>query len=113
MSKNIPSLKFAGDKITELAKGIYKVELYVENESVLPYPIAMGARNNHPAPVVVVLEGEFELLEGNKRVPLGAIGGNQVKKLSWIVKSKKDSEIKAIIESAVFTNVVKSFKTEK
>jgi len=110
LSKNLPQLEIAGEKITKLGEDIYKIDFYVENKSVIPYPIAMGDRNSQPAPVIIVLDGDFELIEGRKREPLGSIGGNQVKKLSWIVKGEKSFTIDAKVESAVFTDVVKQFK---
>jgi hypothetical protein len=107
LSTNLPQLSIAKEKITKLGEDIYKFELYIENKSVIPYPIAMGARNGQPAPVILVLEGEFEIIQGKKREPLGLIGGNQVKKLSWIIKTDKKSGVTAKIESAVFKDVVK------
>ncbi len=71
----------------------------------------MGSRNRQPAPVVITLEGgSFELLEGFLRTPLGDIGGNQVKKLTWIIKAEKKTEITAKVESAVFGTSVKQIK---
>jgi hypothetical protein len=78
---------------------------------VLAYPIAMGSRNRQPAPAMVVLQGDnIEFLEGNKRTPLGDIGGNQVKKLTWILKAGKSSILKAGIESVLSGTEVKQIK---
>jgi len=110
LSKNIPQLNIVNEQSTKLGEDIYKIELYVENKSVIPYPIAMGDRNNQPAPVIIVIDGDFEIIEGKKREPLGKIGGNQVKKLAWIVKGNKTFTLDAKIESAVFTDVVKQIK---
>lgn len=102
LSKNIPEIGFTTPKITDQGGGVYRVELIVENKSYLPYPIAMGERNKQPAPIIVTLNGDFELLEGLKRTPLGTIGGNQVKKLSWLIMSAKKTVIDAKIESTMF-----------
>jgi hypothetical protein len=84
--------------------------MYVENKGILPYPTAMGAKNKQPAPVVVVLEGEnLEFLEGYKRTPMGDIGGNQVKKITWTIKTDKKM-IQAHIESPLFDATVKQIK---
>jgi len=109
LSKNIPQLDIVSEKVTKMGEDVYKIEFYIENKSVIPYPIEMGVRNSQPAPVIIVLEGDLEILEGKNREPLGAIGGNQVKKLSWIIKTGKKSEITVKIESTVFTDVVKQF----
>ncbi len=110
LSEKLPSIGFANEKVTDLGSGVYKLEIYVENSGYLPYPIAMGARNRQPAPVVVTLEGDVEYLEGTSRTPLGDIGGSQVKKLTWIVKSDKKPVLTAKIESAVFGTQVKQVK---
>ncbi len=101
LSAKLPQIEIADQKITALGGNVYKVELYIENKGYLPYPIAMGQRNNQPAPVIVILDGEMLVLEGIKRTPLGAIGGNSVKKLTWIIQTGKKT-INVKIESAVF-----------
>ncbi len=110
LSKKLPNISFAKEKITEQGAGIFKLEIYVENKGYLPYPIAMGQRNNQPAPIVVILDGDFEILEGTKRTPLVSIGGNQVKKISWLIKADKKSTISAKIESVVFGTDLKQIK---
>ncbi|KAF0237483.1 MAG: hypothetical protein FD181_1876 [Prolixibacteraceae bacterium] len=109
LTAKLPQIGIASEKITEMGGNVYKVEIYIENKGYLPYPIAMGQRNNQPAPVVVVLDGEMQILEGIKRTPLGAINGNSVKKLTWIVQTDKKS-INAKIESAVFGPSEKQIK---
>jgi hypothetical protein len=110
LSKKLPDISVAGEKVTDLGGGVYKLELFVENKGYLPYPIAMGQRNSEPRPVVVTLEGEMEILEGLKRTPLGSIGGNQVKKMTWLLKTDKKQVISAKVESAVFGTEVKPIK---
>ena len=109
LSGKLPKIEITDQKVTDLGGGVYKLEIYVANNGELPYPIAMGQRNGQPAPVVLILEGDIELLEGKMRTPIGSIGGNQVKKFSWLVKTGK-KELNAKIESAVFTDVVKQIK---
>jgi hypothetical protein len=110
LSTKLPQISIAGEKITDLGGNVYKLEIYIENKGYLPYPIAMGQRNSQPAPVVVVLEGEIQFLDGIKRTPLGAIGGNSVKKLTWIIQTDKNKAVTAKIESTVFGNVEKQIK---
>lgn len=107
LTKQLPEINIVDQKVTDLGAGVYRLELFVENKSYLPYPIAMGQRNRQPAPFVVLIEGNVELLEGVKRTPLGSMGGNQVKKMSWVLKSDKKASLTAKIESAVFTDIVK------
>ncbi len=110
LSKNIPAISIADSKVTDLGAGIYKLEIYIENKGYLPYPISIGQRNEHPAPVVILLEGQISFLEGIQRTPLGTIGGNQVKKLTWMIKADNKPTIDAKIESAVFGTSVKQIK---
>ncbi|WP_163325760.1 M14 family metallopeptidase [Draconibacterium mangrovi] len=110
LSTELPEFAIADKKVTDMGGGIYKLELYVANNGALPYPISMGQRNGQPAPVVLTLDGDMELLEGKLRTPLGAIGANQVKKYTWLLKASKNKSITAGIESTVFTDVVEQIK---
>lgn len=110
LSKKLPDIGIADQKITDLGAGVYRIELYIENKGYLPYPISIGERNKQPAPVVLVIDGDVEILEGLKRTPVGTIGGNQVKKLEWLVKTEKKPTISVKLESAVFGSVVKQIK---
>lgn len=110
LSKKLPDFGIAGEKVTDLGAGVYKLEVFIENKGYLPYPIAMGERNSQPAPVVVILDGEIEFLEGTPRKPLGSIGGNQVKKLTWVLKCEKKASVSVKIESVVFGTEVKQIK---
>ncbi len=110
LSKKLPDLQLMKEVITDLGAGVYRLEIYVENKGVLPYPTAMGSKNKQPAPAVVVLEGEnLEILEGYQRSPLGDIGGNQVKKITWTIKTDKKT-LKAHIDSPLFDATVKQIK---
>jgi hypothetical protein len=109
LSKELPEFEIVDEKVTEMGGGIVKLELFIANNGNLPYPISMGQRNNQPAPTILVLDGDMELLEGKPRTNVGPVGANQVKKLSWLIKTDK-KEITATIESAVFTDVVKQIK---
>jgi len=110
LAKKLPDITLGEEKITDMGAGVYKLELFIENNGYLPYPIAIGQRNNQPAPVIILLEGDVELLEGKERRPLGSIGGNQVKKLTWLIKTDKAQTVTAKIESAVFKTDVKQIK---
>jgi hypothetical protein len=110
LTKKLPKISFSEEKITDLGAGVYKLDLFIENNGVLSCPIAMGQRNSQPAPVVILLEGNVEFLEGKERRPLGSIGGNQVKKLTWLIKTDKPETVTATIESTVFKTDVKQIK---
>lgn len=104
LSSQIPDIRMLPEKITPLGAGIYRVELFFENKGVLSYPTAMGTRNRQPAPVVLQMETKgVEFLEGFARTPLGDIGGNQVKKLTWLIKADKKAMISVKVESPAFS----------
>lgn len=109
LSTKLPQLDIAEEKVTKLSENVYKLEFFIENKGTISYPIEMGVRNNHPAPVIVTLDGDFEIIKGKKREPLGTIGGNQLKKLSWIIQAEKSFNVDVTLESAVFTDITKSF----
>jgi hypothetical protein len=111
LTTKLPEIKFMDQKITDLGSGVYRLEIFVENKGFFAYPIGMGQRNKQPAPVVITLEGaDLKFLDGLKRTPLGAIGGNQVKKLTWIIKMEKPQAITAKMESKSVANDVKQIK---
>jgi hypothetical protein len=111
LTDKLPDIGILKEEITPLGSGVYKLEIFIENKGYFAYPVAMGVRNRQPVPVVVTLSGDrFELLEGFARTPVGEIKGNQLKKLTWLLKTDRKTEISATIESAVFGNIVKPIK---
>lgn len=103
LTRKLPDIRFLDEKVTSLGAGVYKLELFIENKGFLPYPTAMGSRNRQPAPVIISLDGEsLELLEGFRRTPLGDIGGYQVKKITWLLKTMKTTQIIVTMESSPF-----------
>jgi hypothetical protein len=111
LSTKIPDIRMLPEKITDLGSGVYKLELFFENKGILPYPISMGTRNRQPAPVAIILDGKNTVfLEGFPRTPLGDIGGNQVKKFTWMLKAEKKSEITVKVESPAFVVPAKQIK---
>jgi hypothetical protein len=111
LSTKLPDLSLMKEVVTDLGAGVCRLELFVENKGLLPWPTAMGSRNKQPAPAIVILDGDnLEFLEGYKRTPIGDIGGNQVKKLTWTIKAGKGTVLKARIESPIFGAEVKQIK---
>ena len=111
LSTKLPDMHLMKEVVTDLGAGVYKLELFIENKGVLPYPTAMGSRNKQPSPVMLILEGEnLEFLEGYKRTPLGDIGGNQVRKITFTIKTDKKTTLKAHIESVAVNPEIKQIK---
>lgn len=108
LSNKLPSFEIEDFKAINLGADVYRVELLVVNTGELSYPISIGERNGQPAPLILVLDGDIELLEGTKRTRVGRIKAKQVKKLSWVVRSKgKRPTMSATLESAVFEDITK------
>ena len=92
-----------GGKATALGGGLYEVEAWVENSGYLPYPTAMGRRNNRILPVIVTLEGPgVEIIEGKKRTMVPAVGSDGPQKVRWLIRAVKPVkvEIKALTRNA-------------
>ena len=110
LSTKLPKIKIENTKVKRIGTAIYKLEIFVANTGALAYPISMGERNNHPAPMILNLSGDIEILEGKNRTSLGSIGANQVKKYTWLIRTTaKKPAITVKVESVVFTDDVKQF----
>ena len=108
LPKMLPNILLAEEKVTALGGGIYKVELFIDNKGSLPYPTSMGQRNEHPVPLVLILEGnEMEILEGQKRTPINHIGSNQIHKQTYLVKTGKAANIKVSLTGPAIKNQTK------
>lgn len=107
LSTKLPEIEMAKAEVSNLGNGIFKLEMMVENNGFLPSPIAMGSRNNQPAPAIIVIDGDFEILEGSRRTNVGSIGGNQAKKLTWLLKTDKKTTVEAKLESTIFSDSAK------
>ncbi len=96
----LPMLKISDYKVKNLGSNIYQLDIWVENPNYLPYPTAMGERNNQPAPVVLILNPEgIEFLSGKSRTPIKSVRGLQSVKNSFMIKVNKGNSIKVNLES--------------
>ncbi len=92
--QKMASIKIAKTEVKALSSGLYYLKVWVENRGYLPYPTAMGKRNNRIIPVILTLEGkDFEIIEGKKRTLIKAIDGHKTQMTSWIIRSEKPSKI--------------------
>jgi hypothetical protein len=85
------------------AKGadVYEVTVWVENSGYLPFPTAMGKKNQHVGPAVVTLRGDrITFLGGRSRTPIQEIEGGKAAKLQWLVYAPAgDKTLQVILES--------------
>ncbi len=110
----VPDITPGELKVTALGAGVYRIEWFVTNKSRTPWPIEMGIRNQQPAPVMAVLKGsDVTILEGLARTPVTPIGGNQSKKLTWLVKSDRNAPLTIELESPVVRKQTVTIPLEK
>jgi hypothetical protein len=96
LSEKMARIKITKAEAVGLGSDLYRIKVWVENSGYLPYPTAMGQRNNRIIPVVVTLEGsEHEILEGKKRNLIKSIGGHSTQLVSWIIRTNSPEELTA------------------
>lgn len=90
-------------KVEALGGGLYRLSVWVENSGYLPYPTAMGKRNNRILPAIITLEGEgFQIIEGKKRTLIGTIGGHNSELATWIIQAnKKGVTLKTSVKTSI------------
>jgi hypothetical protein len=100
LAQKLPNLQIAEHKVKSLGSGVYSIDIWVENKNYLPFPTAMGKRNNQPAPAVLILEADgLEILDGLMRTPITAVDGLKSVKLSYVVRVGKENSIRAKLQS--------------
>jgi hypothetical protein len=100
ITDKLPQLKISQYKVKHLGSNIFKLDIWIENTKYLPFPTAMGSRNNNPAPCILTLEGEsLEFLSGKKRSSILSVAGLKSNKLTFVVRVNKGNSIKANLES--------------
>jgi len=103
IAAKMPRIRIGKTEVKSLGGGIYSVEAWVENGGYLPYPTAMGRRDNRIFPAVVTLEGkDFSIVEGKKRSLVPAIDGHGAQSVRWLVRAAKPVkiEVKAVTKTA-------------
>lgn len=89
LAEKLPRLHIGKAKTEPLGNGVFRLKVWVENSGYLPFPTAMGSRNNRPAPAVITLKGkDLALIEGLKRTVVKEIGGGQTRLFKWIIRSQ-------------------------
>ena len=87
-------IKIGKTDVKPLGGGVYAIEVWLENAGYLPYPTAMGRRNNRIIPAIVTLEGkDFTIVDGKKRSLVPAIDGNSAQVVRWLVHAEKPVKV--------------------
>jgi len=100
LAKKLPKLHIVEVKSTDKGSGVYQIDVWIENEGVLPFPTAMGKRDKIPAPAIITVEGaEITLLSGKKRTPVNDLAPKKPVKMTWIIKTEKKGALTIKLES--------------
>lgn len=102
VAKRMARVRFADVKAKRLGAGLYEIKAWVENASDLPYPTAMGRRNERVLPVVVTLGGQgFDIVEGKKRSLVPAVAARGAQPVTWIVRAAKPVKLEVRAETKI------------
>jgi len=101
LAEKIPRLSILKTETVNKGGGVWELSVWVQNENYLPFPTAMGEKNQQPRPGVLMLNADgFEVLDGRARTTVGTIGGHKTKKFRWLIRSPQTDVINVILESA-------------
>ena len=101
LAEKLARLKIQKTEVKAKSAGLYEVTLWVENSGTLPFPTAMGRKNQHVGPAVVTLRGEgITFLGGRSRTPISDIEGGKTAKVQWLIHAPAgDKAMQVTLES--------------
>ncbi len=95
-------IRIADAAVKKLGAGVYEIKVWIENTGGLPYPTAMGRRNERVLPVVVTLAGRgFDVVEGKARSLVPAIPAHGSRAVTWIVRAAKPVKLEVKAETKI------------
>ncbi len=102
VAKRMARVRIAEAKVKRLGSNVYEIKAWIENASDLPYPTAMGRRNERVLPVVVTLGGQgFDLVEGKARSLVPAVAARGSQAVTWIVRAAKPVKLEVRAETKI------------
>jgi len=102
IAKKMARIKIADTAVKRLGVGVYEVKVWIENTGGLPYPTAMGRRNERILPVIVTLGGQgFDIVQGKKRSLVPAVQAHSLQPVTWIVRAEKPVKIEVKAETKI------------
>lgn len=100
VAKKLPQLSILKTEVELVSADIFKLTVWVQNEHYLPFPTAMGTRNNRPAPAILLIDGkDLIMLEGKERTAINSIDGLKALKFSFMIQAKKGTTVALKLES--------------
>lgn len=92
LSERLARLKIQKTEVKARGAGVYDLTIWIENSGYLPFPTAMGKKNQHVGPAIVILSGDgITFLGGRSRAPVNEVEGGKAVKLQWLVHSPAGS----------------------
>jgi hypothetical protein len=102
IASKMARIKINKTETKALGAGVYRIKVWVENTGYLPYPTAMGKRNNRILPVLLSLEGKgFSVIEGKKRSSIKSIDGYQTQTAEWIIRADKPIQLLIKVKTSI------------
>lgn len=102
IAKKMARIKIGDATVKRLGAGVYEVKVWVENTGDLPYPTAMGRRNERVLPVIVSLGGQgYDIVEGKKRSLVPAVAAHGSQPVTWIVRAAKPVKLEVRAETQI------------
>ena len=100
LAEKLPRLRILKSEVESRGAGVYAVSLWVENAGGLPFPTAMGQKNQHVGPGVVVLDAKgATFLSGRARTAVNAVDAGRSVKLQWLIQAPDKTVIDATLQS--------------
>ena len=101
LTAKLARLRIAKTEVAAKGGGVHELTVWVENTGSLPFPTAMGKRNQQPVPAVVTLKpAGATLLSGKARTPIKELGARKATKLSWLLQASRTEVVSVLLESA-------------
>ncbi|MCK5127103.1 MAG: hypothetical protein KAR42_12690 [candidate division Zixibacteria bacterium] len=95
LTEKLPAITISNVEVEKKASGVYKIDAWVTNSGLMPYPTYQGKRCQGPTPMIVTISGKsLKFLEGKERIVIPILGGSGgVKKLSWLINGKDGGKV--------------------
>jgi hypothetical protein len=100
VAQKMARIKFTDSKVKSFGAGVYEIKVWLGNTGILPYPTAMGRRNQRILPVLVTLAGEgIDIIEGKPRSTVASIPGLSSRQVAWMIRADEPVKIEVKAET--------------
>jgi hypothetical protein len=91
LASKLPRLEILKTEAVARGAGVYALTVWVQNTGSLPFPTAMGKKNQHVRPAIIRLGPaealkDVTFLSGRARATVDGVDGGKSVKLEWIVQ---------------------------